>query len=167
MNIFALHENPFTAAQMLCDKHCGKMIVESCQMLSSALRRNGADDNDMPLTVNGTRYKFAHPHHPCTVWAATTIYNYNWLADHAWGLCDEYRKRFDKKHGSEPAVQFLLGQGRKFIPSGKRTAFALCMPDELKSDDAIASYRLYYATKDFARWERGTPAPKWWANKEE
>ena len=167
MNIFALHENPFTAAQMLCDKHVGKMIVESCQMLSSALRRNGATENDMPLTVAGKRYGFAHPNHPCTVWAGTTIYNYNWLADHAWGLCDEYYKRYKKIHGSEPAVRFLLGQGHKFIPSGKRTAFALCMPDDLKSDDAIASYRLYYATKDFARWEKGTPAPKWWPQKEE
>ena len=29
MNIFVLHENPVTAAEMLCDKHVPKMIVES------------------------------------------------------------------------------------------------------------------------------------------
>ena len=31
MNIFILDEQPEIAAQMMCDKHVVKMIVESCQ----------------------------------------------------------------------------------------------------------------------------------------
>ena len=38
MNIFALSSDPFEAAQMLCDKHCIKMIVETAQLLSTAHR---------------------------------------------------------------------------------------------------------------------------------
>ena len=38
MNIFVLDKNPTIAAQMLCDKHVPKMIVESAQMLSTAHR---------------------------------------------------------------------------------------------------------------------------------
>ena len=38
MNIFVLDMNPVTAAQMQCDKHVVKMIVESAQMLSTAHR---------------------------------------------------------------------------------------------------------------------------------
>ena len=38
MNIFILHEDPVVAAQMLCDRHVPKMIVESAQMLSTAHR---------------------------------------------------------------------------------------------------------------------------------
>ena len=38
MNIFILDKNPITAAQMLCDRHVPKMIVESGQMLSTAHR---------------------------------------------------------------------------------------------------------------------------------
>lgn len=36
MNIFVLDEQPEIAAQMMCDKHVVKMIVESCQLLSTA-----------------------------------------------------------------------------------------------------------------------------------
>ena len=38
MNIFVLDKDPHIAAQMHCDKHVPKMIVESAQMLSTAHR---------------------------------------------------------------------------------------------------------------------------------
>ena len=38
MNIFILDEDPHVAAQMLCDKHVPKMIIESAQMLSTVHR---------------------------------------------------------------------------------------------------------------------------------
>ena len=38
MNIFVLDNDPVVAAQMLCDKHIPKMIVESAQMLSTSHR---------------------------------------------------------------------------------------------------------------------------------
>ena len=38
MNIFALSNDPAEAAQMMCDKHIPKMIVEAAQMLSTAHR---------------------------------------------------------------------------------------------------------------------------------
>ena len=53
MNIFVLDEDPAIAAQMMCDKHIPKMIVETFQMLGSALRRHGATDEQMPLTSKG------------------------------------------------------------------------------------------------------------------
>ncbi len=50
MNIFVLHRTPWKAAQMMCDKHIPKMIVESAQMMASALIRHGAQPEDMPTT---------------------------------------------------------------------------------------------------------------------
>ena len=38
MNIFVLDENPITAAQMHCDKHVVKMVLEYAQILSTAHR---------------------------------------------------------------------------------------------------------------------------------
>ena len=38
MNIFYLHKNPVTAAEMSCDKHVVKMILESAQLLSTCHR---------------------------------------------------------------------------------------------------------------------------------
>ena len=40
MNIFALDSDPFKAARMMCDKHIPKMIVETAQMMASALIRH-------------------------------------------------------------------------------------------------------------------------------
>ncbi len=34
MNIFVLDENPIRAAEMMCDKHIPKMVVESAQMMA-------------------------------------------------------------------------------------------------------------------------------------
>ena len=38
MNRFILDKGPITAAKYHCDKHVVKMILEECQMLSSAHR---------------------------------------------------------------------------------------------------------------------------------
>ena len=38
MNIFVLDRDPIQAAKYMCDKHVVKMILESCQLLSTAHR---------------------------------------------------------------------------------------------------------------------------------
>ena len=38
MNIFYLHKDPKVAAEMSCDKHVVKMILESAQLLSTCHR---------------------------------------------------------------------------------------------------------------------------------
>ena len=38
MNIFVLDKSPVQSAIYMCDKHIVKMIVESCQLLSTAHR---------------------------------------------------------------------------------------------------------------------------------
>ena len=40
MNIFFLDRLPEKSAEMLCDKHIPKMLLETCQMLSTAYQRN-------------------------------------------------------------------------------------------------------------------------------
>jgi len=45
MNIFYLDKDPIVAAEMSCDKHVCKMIIESAQMLSTAHRM-----------IDGTQY---------------------------------------------------------------------------------------------------------------
>jgi len=38
MNIFYLHRDPHEAARLQCDRHVVKMILEYCQLLSTACR---------------------------------------------------------------------------------------------------------------------------------
>jgi hypothetical protein len=61
------------------------------------------------------------------------------------------------------------------IPDDGLTQFALAMPDEYRPkpvdgeivyhaypEHAVQAYRRYYHSKQFAKWEKGTPAPDWW-----
>ena len=166
MNIFVLDENPITAAQMHCDKHVPKMCVEAAQMMASALRRHGATDEQMPLTKSGTPYKGGYAHHPCTVWAGDSWTNLDWLASHAMALCVEFEDRFKKEHacfGPICQMSMLIARMYKSIPNdAKLTPFAQAMPDEYRNDDAVKAYQAYYHSKQFAKWEKGTPAPDWW-----
>ena len=166
MNIFVLDEDPWVAGQMHCDKHIPKMCVEAAQMLASALRRHGATDEDMPLTKAGRPYLGGYAHHPCTRWAGDSAENWKWLLRHAYALLHEYTLRFGKTHACAHPVgvmHWTYGNrvGWKF-PNLGLTPFAQAMPDEYRDDDAVKAYQAYYHSKQFAKWEKGTPAPDWW-----
>tara|TARA_R100000353_G_scaffold53928_1_gene43179 strand:+ start:677 stop:1237 length:561 start_codon:yes stop_codon:yes gene_type:complete len=179
MNIFVLDENPITAAEMHCDKHVPKMCVEAAQMMASALRRHGATDEDMPLTKAGRPYLGGYAHHPCTVWAGDSRANFSWLALHALALCKEYTKRFGKEHACSGPIEHMARMRHAVeFEETRYTPFALAMPDEYRpiiqigndepvkvthsNHKAVEAYRAYYHSKQFAKWEKGTPAPDWW-----
>jgi len=169
MNIFVLDTDPHAAARMMCDKHIPKMLIESAQMMASALRRHGLGDEDLPLTKRGTPYKGGYPHHPCTRWAGDSYENFMWLYQHAEGLAREYTKRFGKRHRTQRSIREMHQAfeehhlGFVFRTEG-HTPFAQAMPDKYRDDNVVAAYRAYYkADKSyFAKWDKGTPAPDWW-----
>ena len=81
MNIFYLDPDPRTCAEMHCDKHVVKMIIEYAQLMSTAHRViDGTEYTDM--TANGRRikrwrldddresilYKASHINHPSAIW---------------------------------------------------------------------------------------------------
>jgi hypothetical protein len=150
MNIFVLSECPVEAAQMQCDKHVVKMVLESAQMLC--------------IPWDNAPYKKAHVGHPCSVWARRTTANYQWLLDHAYALADEYTFRYGKSHKSLQVIQWCHGQFDKFphiIPSGNLLPFAQCMPDDCKHDDPVQAYKWYYAShkRHIAQWNKGRVRP--------
>ena len=151
MNIFILDTNPETAAEMHCDKHVNKMILESAQMLSTVL--------DGP-------YKPTHKNHPCTLWVAESQYNARWLWTLACFLNWEYKLRYNKDvdHKSWDVIKDREFQARiDALPDVGFTPFALAMPDEFKAiKDPVQAYRAYYRSKPFASWDKGREAPDWW-----
>ena len=162
MNIFRLHSYPEIAAQMHCDKHVVKMILETAQMLSTAHRVLGseklADDTGM--------YRTAHKNHPSCVWVRNDVWNYYWTVSLFAALCEEYTYRYGKYHVSER----LLPDFQRHVPHGiemkaQNMPFPQCMPDEYKVDgDPVAAYRKYYKGEKayFAKWNKGREAPAWW-----
>ena len=154
MNVFVLHTDPRIAAEMHCDKHCVKMIVESCQILSTVMHHHG---------VTGP-YKPSHAKHPCVLWAAKSRSNFDWLMSLLRGLLDEYTLRYGKRHSCEDIYPQLINP----VPSDLGlTPFALAMPDQYRCDDPVASYRAYYLGDKayFAKWRNGR-VPDWFRNKE-
>jgi len=176
MNIFVLDQNPTVAAQMYCDKHTPKMVVELLQQGGSAVIRHGATSDMMPLTKKGTPLKGGYHNHPCTRWVGDSRDNFFWAIEHGLALCDEYTKRFGKTHFCEAGIEQLLTMA-ELIPEGSLTPFALAMPDEHRpvachikdgylfhasGATAVEAYRRYYHSKTFAKWDKGTDAPAWW-----
>lgn len=149
MNIFILDKDPIKAAKYQCDKHVVKMILESAQMLCTAVN----------LTGGQAKYKATHKNHPCTKWARETKANFNWLKKHGLALCQEYTDRYGKRHKSQDIIESVTDET---IPDGELLPFALAMPDEYKTRDPVESYRNYYkgAKKDFAKWSY-SDKPEW------
>lgn len=157
MNIFVLHRNPRIAAQMQCDRHVVKMVLESAQMLSTAVNLLGGEG----------RYKSNHVNHPCSKWARETLGNFLWLYDHGMALAKEYTERYGKRHKSEEVIRDCMYQweaGHLTLCDLNRTPHPLCMPDVYKTADPVQSYRTFYLQDKvrFAEWNKTRPAPQWW-----
>lgn len=178
MNIFVLDENPQVAAQMMCDKHVVKMIVESGQMLSTAHRvLDGTEWTD--YSKNGRRikrwkspyklmedilYKASFVGHPCTKWVMENNKNYYWLVEHAYELCREYTRRYGKVHKTDDMLSLIRYRKPINIPiADSITPFAQAMPDEYKNEDAVKAYRAYYLGEKtgFAEW-KNVETPSWY-----
>ena len=131
--MFVLDYDIKKCARYHCDKHVVKMILESAQMLSAAVRLNGVNQG----------YAITHKNHSCSKWARESISNWKWLRKLASELNREYKFRFERQtnHKSYDLIQRLV------VPNVKDkglTSFVLAMPDKYKNNDPIVSYRSYY-----------------------
>ena len=158
MNIFILDKNPVIAAEMHCDKHCVKMILETAQMLSTAHHVY-----DTPET--NKVYKKAHINHPCTKWIRESKANYRWAFDLYFALLLEFRTRRNKSHKSAELMYHLFKVPAD-MPDVGLTPFAQAMPDEYKRSCPVEAYRAYYVgdKASIAEWNWGRPAPTWFIN---
>jgi hypothetical protein len=152
MNIFVLDHCPNTSAHMVCDKHAVKMVLETAQMLCSAMSKHGLH----------APYKATHKNHPCTLWAGHTNDNFRWLCEHGLSLCETYTDRYGRQHKSQSVIEFCALFAHK-LPTGLITDHPQAMPDKYKGECAIEAYRAYYKGEKayMARWKY-TDQPYWW-----
>lgn len=160
MNIFYLHNDPKTCAEMHNDKHCIKMILEYAQLLSTAHRvLDGVELEGISAsgrkrkfwTLGDSRdytlYKATHINHPSAIWCRQSYANYVWLSKLLTELCREYTYRYGKVHKVElSGLEEELMYPPTNIPH--HVAFTEptpAMPDDVKvAGDSIKSYRNYY-----------------------
>ncbi len=158
MNIFILSTNPVEAAQMQCDKHVVKMVLESAQLLCSVYEPGTAP------------YNRTHYNHPCAIWARASLDNYEWLLDHADALCAEYTYRYDKRHKSQDIIEWcrdtFLYSFDDNLPfstlPADRTPFAQAMPEQYRHSNPVIAYRRYYkeVKADLLTYTK-RPMPEW------
>ena len=147
MNIFATSDSPIDCAIVLDDIRLNKMIVESGQMLSSALYKNNICD---------IFYKPAYLKHPCTIWASTTKQNFQWLLDHGLAMCVTFEMITGKVHKTE-RVLWNMRDYSLFMPSSHRTEFEDCTYFKGRIDiDVHEKYKLHLNHK----WQQDAD-PKW------
>jgi hypothetical protein len=153
VNIFVLDLDITRCAQYHCDRHVNKMILESVQILCTALNKKGFT----------TPYRSTHQKHPCVLWVEESYDNFQWLGWLAEELNREYRYRYrrDRDHAS---INVLARISDFRFESNGRTEFAQAMPEEHRvPGDAVAAYRRFYLAekRPFATWTKRREPP-WW-----
>lgn len=159
MNIFYLDKNPAKAAEMQCDKHIVKMILETAQLLSTA---------HYELDGESPAYKPTHKNHPSAIWVRSRASHYLWAYKHMLELGREYTRRYGKTHKTIREHSTAL----KKLPKALQYDCSVfieppqCMPDECKHDDTVIAYLTYYNHKADEWAEKGSPM-KWYGETNE
>jgi hypothetical protein len=186
MNLFVLSECSSEAAQMQCNAHVTKMVLESAQMLSTAHRILDGNLEKRPSKsgkslinywvhpnseMEEVLYKAVHHHHPCTKWTMESSTNYQWHYEHFIALSKEFEYRYEKVHLSYKLLKDVLCNLPKNIGIGRMTPWRLAMqsnPECMFPDDPVKSYRLFYQTKQDRfkmEWKNRT-IPEWFKSEE-
>ena len=188
MNIFYLDPDPRTCAQMHCDKHVVKMIIEYAQLMSTAHRiLDGEQYTDMTAAgrriqrwrLNDERenilYKASHINHPSAIWTRDSEINYRWLFNMWTALLDEYTHRYGKIHACARILTTLAKPPRNIKFGEPFYAPTPAMPQDLKivaknpvagrKYDVLKSYHNYYIQEkaSFAKWKNRN-TPEWFVN---
>jgi CHAD domain-containing protein len=175
MNIFYLDKNPVIAAQMSCDKHVVKMILETAQLLSTAHRvldgkeyidaRSGRRIKRWKLRRTSHEkvvYKATHVNHPSAKWARVSRQNYLWLYEHFLGLCAEYTWRYGKVHLCQTKLSAMLCNEPKNISDYGKTQMPQAMPDYCKERSSVQAYRNYYINEKYRLLQYTNREPPTW-----
>ena len=158
MNIFAIEGcgqdiDWIASAKSQDNYRVVKMILESCQMLCTAINE-----------LAGTKvapYRSTHKHHPSTKWVMASSANFEALITHTHAMLQEYTERFGKTH----KCQSVLAECNRLydpslFPTSEPTTLPLAMPHEFHSTDIVESYRRFYASKPRMRYPKDK-VPDW------
>lgn len=145
MNIFYVSSNPAVCARYLDDGRLVKMVVETAQLLSTALHEWGQSlpSDRMPGPT--------HRKHPCAIWVRESVENYDWTCQLLESLCIEYRYRYGKGHKYEGLGRtYYMGVERNAVPTygtGQHTPPPNCTIYKEWQGDITEVYRMYMEYK--------------------
>lgn len=162
MNIFTLSPAessllpcPLGSARMHCDQHLHKMILESAQMLSTALPKLGIS--------HPTLYKPAYEKHPCTIWVSSSPSNALWLCELALELEIIRQELNHPFHASADIIKFCKDTLNDICSSdnwGYAENFPFAGPTFLALNKNLAvweKYQKFYVIKAREWLDKGRP----------
>ena len=154
MNIFVVDPSPLVCAEYLDDIRANKMLLETTQLLCTALNYHAGSKI--------TPYKSTHINHPCTVWARETKANWLWLYTYAIELSARYIRHRGRRHKCTDILVQLLSY-IEHLPEGGQTPFVNCARNRslcLDFTDIVDVHQAYqkYLTK---RWSNDVREPTW------
>lgn len=148
MNIFHTSDDPRECALALDDLRVNKMIIETAQLLCTALRLAGVEDDRL--------YRVTHQNHPSAIWVRESRSNFDWTVQHGIALADAYTDIREREH----ATLGTLLRCRDYcevIRPGALTPFANC---SMIKSEKIPTVRSYQLTMDI-KWEFDVRKPTW------
>ena len=146
MNIFVVDQDTMKCAEALDDLRLNKMIIETAQLLSTAMRVRGYTEDNI--------YKSTHVNHPCAVWVRENISNYSWTLLYLSDLVEERIRRTGKSHKTYEIYNALCA-GPKIMPKGELTPFVNC--STYKDLEVLEAYKKCLIDK----WAADIKPPKW------
>jgi hypothetical protein len=181
MNIFYLSAYPDQCAEMHNNSHCSKMIIEYAQLMSTAHRvldgieYYGRTKNNRKIKrwklnseLEYILYKASHINHPSGIWVRQSRKNYLWLYELWTELNKEFMYRYDhdRSHESFRKLKEALYRPPMNMPYGKWTEPTPAMPDDVKNESSLVSYRNYYIKykQHLAKWKK-REEPHWYVTK--
>jgi hypothetical protein len=146
VNIFVTSPDQRACALALDDLRLNKMIVESCQILCTALHLSGRGSPEL--------YKPAYIRHPVVLWTARDARHYAWLVRHLEALFEERAFRFGSlEHHSLRLLPFLTQYVENLmVPSD----FVNCTPYK-----DVPSVHLAYQMTLRDKWRQDRRSPTW------
>ena len=161
MNMFILDSDPVKAAQLNCDAHCSKIILEIAQCLSTNFNLQGIE----------APYKTSHQNHPVTKWMRESRANFDWTVKHGIALWEEKLYRTGKGHKSVEVIEWAKQNANLLkFEKHEQTPFAVAIADTMlcRRDpdfdlrNPVKCYKLYYKhdKRHIGKW-KNRPVPEW------
>ena len=159
MNIFLTDPCPRQCAINLDDKRVNKMLLETAQLLSSAMKIQA---KELGVSVPHGLYENTHVNHPCAVWTRSSRAAFRWMLEHGLCLADEYAYRYntrlshkslldDNRYSLHNCVRILdiagWESGRLFPEDGKPLLFNFNSSGQTAGQDVFENYRLCMSNK--------------------
>lgn len=159
MNLFTISNNPSFCIQSLDDVLLRKTILESAQILSTAIhvqKDEGIIEEDIPDCL----YKSYNAGEEHNVWARESQLNYRWTFYYLLAGLDELKYRFNDTHDAALRVVPYVSKYEKYFPNVPMTPFPR------KFNQSYENYRELMEMPDTFRAYKEYLITKWNKNKE-